>query len=191
MEITTRADAHQWGFPKFFTGIPCRKGHISERYTTNGACTQCAQQFHKMAPGPSSELMPLQPAVVYTTSAMTPALVDELNTYLAQCVMHWTDSKGFMTDTMRYGYETLAKDAADKRRVRDHQMAHPGRPTIKTVSASNPKRAQAEAFFAALSTKAGKDLDGMTELIRQQGEPDAAFRLRIRAKTLQNLGQAQ
>lgn len=188
MEITTRSDAHQWGHPKYFTGVACRKGHIAERYTTNGACTRCAQQFHKMAPGPSAELMPLQPAVVYASSVMTPALVDELNQYLAQCVVAWTECKGFMTDTMRNGYETLAKDAADKRRVRDHQMAHPGRPTVKTVNAASPKRAQAEAFFQAISTMGGKDLDGATELIRQQGEPDAAFRARIRAKTLQNLG---
>lgn len=30
------------GFKKFYDGIPCKNGHLSERYTRNSACVKCA-----------------------------------------------------------------------------------------------------------------------------------------------------
>lgn len=41
MEIISRVDAAKKGLSKFYTGKPCRKGHLSERYTINGVCCEC------------------------------------------------------------------------------------------------------------------------------------------------------
>lgn len=40
MEIISRKEAVERGLPKYFTGKPCRRGHIATRYTA-GACTKC------------------------------------------------------------------------------------------------------------------------------------------------------
>lgn len=39
-----RAEAQREGLPRYFTGIACSKGHISDRYTANKTCVECANQ---------------------------------------------------------------------------------------------------------------------------------------------------
>lgn len=41
-EIVTRAEALRQGLVRYFTGKPCKRGHISERFTRNGTCLGCA-----------------------------------------------------------------------------------------------------------------------------------------------------
>jgi 5-methylcytosine-specific restriction endonuclease McrA len=41
--IVTRAEAKAAGSKRYFTGRPCRKGHLSERYVSKGTCSTCAQ----------------------------------------------------------------------------------------------------------------------------------------------------
>lgn len=45
MNILSRKDAAFSGLPRFFTGKPCKYGHLSERYVTTGACIQCLRAF--------------------------------------------------------------------------------------------------------------------------------------------------
>ena len=39
--VVTRAEAKAAGAKRYFTGKPCPKGHISERYTSKGTCIAC------------------------------------------------------------------------------------------------------------------------------------------------------
>jgi 5-methylcytosine-specific restriction endonuclease McrA len=39
--IITRAQAKAAGAPKFYTGKPCIRNHLSQRVTSNGSCLQC------------------------------------------------------------------------------------------------------------------------------------------------------
>ena len=41
MEIRTRKDAISRRLIRYFTGVPCRAGHISERYTKTSGCIEC------------------------------------------------------------------------------------------------------------------------------------------------------
>lgn len=41
MEFTTRKSAIAAGSGKYFTGKPCVHGHIADRYTQSGACSEC------------------------------------------------------------------------------------------------------------------------------------------------------
>ena len=41
MQITTRQQAKDAGLPRYFTGEPCRNGHLSERQTANHDCIEC------------------------------------------------------------------------------------------------------------------------------------------------------
>lgn len=39
--IIRRMDALDLGLNRFFTGLPCSKGHVSERITGTGSCVVC------------------------------------------------------------------------------------------------------------------------------------------------------
>lgn len=42
MEIITREEARAKGLKRFFTGMPCKNGHIAERYVASKTvCVQC------------------------------------------------------------------------------------------------------------------------------------------------------
>lgn len=41
MKIITRKEAKIKGFKKYFSGKPCQKGHISERYVSSYQCCEC------------------------------------------------------------------------------------------------------------------------------------------------------
>lgn len=42
MSPITRKNAQFAGLPRYFTGKPCKNGHIAERYTGNKTCCECA-----------------------------------------------------------------------------------------------------------------------------------------------------
>lgn len=44
MDIITRAEAKEKQLPKYFTGEPCRNGHIDERITSTAKCCQCKRE---------------------------------------------------------------------------------------------------------------------------------------------------
>src|SRR5579872_2342906 len=39
--IVTRAQARADGLTHYFTGKPCKSGHVAERYLSNGSCVDC------------------------------------------------------------------------------------------------------------------------------------------------------
>jgi hypothetical protein len=40
--IISRAEARALGLKRFFTGKPCRRGHIADRYVRGWTCRECA-----------------------------------------------------------------------------------------------------------------------------------------------------
>ncbi len=47
MEIHTRSGAIAKGLRQYFTNVPCKNGHLSYRYTSNGYCTVCSNSSLK------------------------------------------------------------------------------------------------------------------------------------------------
>lgn len=45
--IISLADARSGGLAKYFTGKPCKNGHLSERHVTSSACIECC--YHRTA----------------------------------------------------------------------------------------------------------------------------------------------
>lgn len=39
----TRAEAMAIGVTRYFTGLPCKHGHVDERYTNSGTCAECSR----------------------------------------------------------------------------------------------------------------------------------------------------
>ena len=44
MEIITREEAKAQGKKRFYTGVPCKNNHLSERYTNAGGCIDCLNE---------------------------------------------------------------------------------------------------------------------------------------------------
>ena len=40
----SQAEARQAGLKRYFTGRPCRRGHLSHRHTHNGVCVKCGKE---------------------------------------------------------------------------------------------------------------------------------------------------
>ena len=43
MDIISRSQAFRSGSKRYFTGKPCKHGHLTERYTRNAICLECAR----------------------------------------------------------------------------------------------------------------------------------------------------
>lgn len=54
--LISRLDAFALGQHRFYTGKPCKKGHDSERFTSNGSCIQC--QNWKVPPKSNKKTTP-------------------------------------------------------------------------------------------------------------------------------------
>jgi hypothetical protein len=46
-QIISRANALAANRIRYFTGKPCKNGHVAERYATTGCCTQCLKVWKK------------------------------------------------------------------------------------------------------------------------------------------------
>ena len=46
-EIISLAEARAIGYKRYFTGKPCKRGHVSERYTNSKHCIQCLKERNK------------------------------------------------------------------------------------------------------------------------------------------------
>lgn len=45
-----RQEALRTGQPHYFTGKPCKHGHVAERFTKDGGCIKCGEEKNQQAP---------------------------------------------------------------------------------------------------------------------------------------------
>lgn len=50
LKTITLAEAIARGLSRYFTGRPCARGHVAERYVPNGGCVECAGRRQKWKP---------------------------------------------------------------------------------------------------------------------------------------------
>ena len=46
-EIITLAEARELGLKRYFTGQPCKHGHIGQRYVSSSGCSECINAQHR------------------------------------------------------------------------------------------------------------------------------------------------
>ena len=56
--IMTRKQAAAQGMSKYFTGSPCKNGHIAQRYVKSGTCEDCIRESRAIIISPRAELLP-------------------------------------------------------------------------------------------------------------------------------------
>jgi hypothetical protein len=65
MEIISRKAASDVGMARYFTGAPCSRGHLTERYVSSGNCVKCAaDDSRKYSRGLRKSLLGWQPLKV-------------------------------------------------------------------------------------------------------------------------------
>lgn len=47
VKIITRTEAAKTGMKRYYTGKPCKHGHVSERWVYNGHCVACTMESNK------------------------------------------------------------------------------------------------------------------------------------------------
>lgn len=50
LKVISRTDAQAQGLNRYFTGIPCKRGHITQRITINHSCCDCYYQYYRRRP---------------------------------------------------------------------------------------------------------------------------------------------
>ncbi len=75
-QMQMRADAAAAGKTRYFTGAPCKRGHIAERQTSNGGCVECTNPKRVIvADGRPNVAMPPGPYIFPMGADVTPAMV--------------------------------------------------------------------------------------------------------------------
>lgn len=46
-DIVDRNTAHRMGMTRFFTGEPCKRGHVAQRYVDSSNCVECHKIYRK------------------------------------------------------------------------------------------------------------------------------------------------
>jgi hypothetical protein len=82
MEIISRKDAHAKGLKRFFTGKPCRRGHIRERNVKTGACLGCLSHYAREY---SSKYDAPSDAMVKLTFHVSPDQSATIEAFIALC----------------------------------------------------------------------------------------------------------
>jgi hypothetical protein len=104
-ELITRADAIEQGITTYFTGVPCLRGHITNRKVGNGNCVECSRLLTKRwrDDGKKQEMMKakVMPSVEYLSQCF----------HIKDNVLCWSIRPLDHFDTLR-GYKVhLAKFA--------------------------------------------------------------------------------
>lgn len=47
MKVISRKEARLLGLKRFFTGVPCPRGHVADRGVVNGTCTECISEKNR------------------------------------------------------------------------------------------------------------------------------------------------
>jgi hypothetical protein len=84
--IISRDQAFREGKRRFYTGKPCKQGHIAPRYVSTGACTECMNKFVLRRHPFRKDLAPYICPKLWVPNDATPEEFAGLETYLASCI---------------------------------------------------------------------------------------------------------
>lgn len=115
-QLASRLEAANAGRKTYYLGTPCKAGHISERYTSNGACIACLARFRRVPQNPwTRELVPFTlQGNYFVPGTMTPEHYAALAEYLHQCIEHWVGANGLATPSVQNAYQQAAMHRARK-----------------------------------------------------------------------------
>lgn len=85
-EIIDRRAAFAAGKTRYYTGTPCKQGHIAERYVSTGGCVECHSPYKLRRHPLRKDLQPYVCPKLWVPTGTTPAQYEALATYLQTCI---------------------------------------------------------------------------------------------------------
>jgi hypothetical protein len=100
-EIISRRAAADSGKRFFYTGNPCKRGHLAQRYTINGCCTACQNISFKPRQNPiTKDLTSFVPSKLWAPKSYGRDDLIRLRHYLQSCIYAHAKAKGALTPQM-------------------------------------------------------------------------------------------
>lgn len=90
LQVISRRDAADHGYTFFFTGKPCKHGHVAPRYVTTGGCKSCLVGMYKPKVNPwTDKLTPFASSKLWTLADFTREERVTLRVYLQHCIFEY------------------------------------------------------------------------------------------------------
>lgn len=107
----TRAEAMERRWKRYYTGQPCRRGHLSDRYVRGGACIECVRPTINHRVGRYDTVMCMQPRTVVGPAYVSAEMAGEFYRYLreAACTF-WTHHHPELAKELREETDWLNTD---------------------------------------------------------------------------------
>jgi len=80
--IISREAAHAAGKRFYFTGEPCKHGHLAQRYTSTNGCVDCLRKFKPRVNAYSKDKVPFAVEALWVSKRYTPEQLAQLRAYL-------------------------------------------------------------------------------------------------------------
>jgi len=92
--IVTRADAYAKGYKTFYTGNPCKRGHLAPRYVATGACLECLTVYKGQgAKNPfNADLVPYAPRNVWRPKHWDAATLERFHVAVQTFIDTWEEA---------------------------------------------------------------------------------------------------
>lgn len=110
--VISRTAAYKAGLRHYFTGKPCKQGHLAQRYVTNGACLECLNPFKLRRHPHRKDLEPYVCPKLWVPTGATPEQYVALETYLQTCIDTFFEHQRKLA-AERYNIETAAEVRAE------------------------------------------------------------------------------
>lgn len=112
-EVISRVEAHFKSVRLFYTGRPCRKGHLAQRYVSNGACCACLKSFLKFKVNSfTPHLAPYIAEKLWCPKAMTRDDMIQLRFYLQRCIYAYAKDLAVTQGKVDWWTNDIEREAA-------------------------------------------------------------------------------
>lgn len=96
--IISRKAAFEMGLRRFYTGIPCKHGHVAERFVVNGGCTACVNKSYRHRQNAfSHDLKAFNSSRLWVHSTLQAEELPKLERYLQVCIIEFIKHAGKLT----------------------------------------------------------------------------------------------
>lgn len=98
-QIISQEAAHSLGLRRYFTGAPCHRGHISERYVSSGGCIACMpnKRFEFRRNAFSHDLEPYTCNTLWLPRALDIEERVKLDGYIQRCIVEYLKQRALLT----------------------------------------------------------------------------------------------
>lgn len=86
METIERRTAWEAGSKFFYTGRPCKQGHLAQRYVSTGSCVECQSPYKVRKHPHDKDLIPYMCPKLWVPVGTTPEHYQALADYLQLCI---------------------------------------------------------------------------------------------------------